>query len=212
MMKKRMLAIVLVMVVLLIQISAFASSYATYSVHNGKAVLSDTDNLGECVTVPEIFENAVVEGIGANSFEGDTQLKSVRLPETVEFIEWGAFENCANLTEINIPKKVIMIQDMTFNGCRSLAEVKLPEKLTVIGVKAFADTALKAVVIPEGTKAIDIKAFENCAELETVVLPAGIEYIGEDAFEGCGKVTVECVKGTYAESYLKSNCVPYTAK
>lgn len=212
MMKKRMIGIALAMVVLLVQISAFASSYATYSVHNGKAVLSDTDNLGECVTIPEIFEGAVIEGIGANSFEGDTQLKSVRLPETVGFIEWGAFENCANLVEINIPEKVTMIEDMTFNGCRSLAEVKLPEKLTAIGVKAFAKTALKAIVIPEGTKAIDIKAFENCAKLETVVLPADIEYIGEGAFDGCKNVTVECVKGTYAEAYLKANGIPYTAK
>ena len=212
MMKKRMCGIALVMVVLIMQLSAFASSYATYSVSGGKAVLSDTDNLGEYVTVPETFEGAVIEGIGANSFEGDVNLKSVTLPESVAFIEWGAFENCENLTNVNIPEKVEMIEDMTFSGCKSLAEIKLPAKLMDVGVKSFAGTALKEVVIPEETQAIDIKAFENCDQLEKVTLPAGLVYIGEGAFDGCKNVTVECVKGTYAENYLKANNVSYIAR
>ena len=103
------------------------------------------------------------------------------------------------------------IEDMTFADCTSLENIKLPEKLQEIGVKAFSNTDLKEIVIPDGTKAIDIKAFENCKNLKTVVLPKSVEYIAVGAFDGCGKVNVKCVKGTYAEEYLKANKISYIA-
>lgn len=212
MMKKRMLGMFVALTMFMMQAGAFASSYVTYSVRGGKAVLSYTENPGECVTVPETFENAEIEGIGVNAFAGDIKLKSISLPETVDFIEWGAFENCENLTEINIPENITMIEDMTFSNCRKLSEVKLPAKLTAVGVKAFAGTALKEIAIPEATQAIDIKAFEDCTQLEKVTLPAGLVYIGEDVFGGCENITVECVKGTYAERYLLENNINHIAR
>ena len=57
----------------------------------------------------------------------------------------------------------------------------------------------------------DIKAFENCKNLKTVVLPKSVEYIAVGAFDGCEKVNVKCVKGTYAEEYLKANKISYIA-
>ena len=78
-------------------------------------------------------------------------------------------------------------------------------------MKAFSNTYLKEIVIPDGTKAIEIKAFENCKNLKTVVLPKSVEYIAVGAFDGCEKVNVKCVKGTYAEEYLKANKISYIA-
>ena len=42
-MKKKMLVAALMLIVMMTQISAFASSYATYAVHNEKAVLKAAD-------------------------------------------------------------------------------------------------------------------------------------------------------------------------
>ena len=42
-----------VLIVMMTQISAFASSYATYAVHNEKAVLKAADNLGEYAVIPK---------------------------------------------------------------------------------------------------------------------------------------------------------------
>ena len=185
-MKKKMLVAALMLIVMMTQISAFASSYATYAVHNEKAVLKAADNLGEYAVIPKELEGVTVEGI-------------------------GAFEGCENLTDINIPQNVMKIEDMTFADCTSLENIKLPEKLQEIGVKAFSNTDLKEIVIPDGTKAIDIKAFENCKNLKTVVLPKSVEYIAVGAFDSCEKVNVKCVKGTYAEEYLKANKISYIA-
>ena len=154
-MKKKMLVVALMLIVMMTQISAFASSYATYAVHNEKAVLKAADNLGEYAVIPKELEGVTVEGIGADAFKNNKELKGIEIPETVSYIEWGAFEGCDNLTDINI------------------------------------------------------KAFENCKNLKTVVLPKSVEYIAVGAFDGCEKINVTCVKGTYAEEYLKANKISY---
>ena len=79
----------------------------------------------------------------------------------------------------------------------------------MLTAQAFSNTDLREIVIPDGTKAIDIKAFENCKNLKTVVLPKSVEYIAVGAFDGCEKINVTCVKGTYAEEYLKANKISY---
>lgn len=210
-MKKKMLAVALMLTVVMTQICAFASSYATYTVHNEKAVLRSVDNLGEYAVIPKELEGVTIEGIGAEAFGNNKEVKSIAIPETVSYIEWGAFEGCENLTDINIPGNVMKIEDMTFADCIVLKQIKLPGKLQEIGVKAFSNTDLKEIVIPDGAKAIDIKAFENCRNLENVVLPESIEYIADGAFDGCENVNVQCVKGTYAEDYLKVNKISYVA-
>ena len=132
-MKKKMLVAALMLIVMMTQISAFASSYATYAVHNEKAVLKAADNLGEYAVIPKELEGVTVEGIGADAFKNNKELKGIEIPETVSYIEWGAFEGCDNLTDINIPQNVMKIEDMTFADCTSLENIKLPEKLQEIG-------------------------------------------------------------------------------
>ena len=117
-------------------------------------------------------------------------MKGIEIPETVSYIEWGAFEGCDNLTDINIPQNVMKIEDMTFADCTSLENIKLPEKLQEIGVKAFSNTDLKEIVIPDGTKAIDIKKhLKNCKNLKTVVLPKSVEYIAVERLTAVKKST-----------------------
>ena len=108
-MKKKMLVAALMLIVMMTQISAFASSYATYAVHNEKAVLKAADNLGEYAVIPKELEGVTVEGIGADAFKNNKELKGIEIPETVSYIEWGAFEGCDNLTDINIPQNVMSV-------------------------------------------------------------------------------------------------------
>lgn len=209
MMKKRMLGTALMLMVIMTQLSAFASSYATYLVRDNKAVLSATDKLGAYVVIPKTFEKHEVTGIGTDAFKQDAELKSITLPETISFIEWGAFEDCENLTNINIPQNVKTIEDMTFAQCKSLKTIKLPDGLIEIGVRAFYGSGLEEIVIPKNVKHIDVNAFGNCKKLKTVVLTENVEHIGEGAFNGCENITIKCTKGTYAEEYLIANGISY---
>lgn len=210
--KKRMSATALMLVILITNICAFASSYTTYIVRDGEAVLTESGNMGEYVEIPEEFEGVKISGIGTDAFKDNKDLKEIKLPETISFTEWGAFEGCVNLEGIEIPDTVTMIEDMTFYNCTSLKAVNLPENLQVIGVKAFSNTDLREIVIPANVKAIDIKAFENCKNLTYVHIPDSVEYIAEGAFEDCDKVTVICTKDSYTERYMIENNIPYIAE
>lgn len=209
--RKIMSGTALMLIVLMTCICAFASSYTTYIVRDGKAVLTASENMGEYIDVPGVFEDTVVSGIGTEAFKG-SELKGIKLSENISYIEWGAFEDCRNLEGIDIPDNVTMIEDMTFSGCTSLKTVAFPKNLQFIGVKAFSNTDLEEIVIPADVKAIDIKAFENCSNLVYAEIPEGVEYIADTAFEGCNRLTVKCVKGTYAEKYMIENNISYVAE
>ena len=44
-------------------------------------------------------------------------------------------------------------------------------------------------IIPEGTKEIESRAFEDCTDLTSVVIPNSVERIGNSAFSGCTALT-----------------------
>jgi hypothetical protein len=73
----------------------------------------------------------------------------------------------------------------------------LPSGLITIGKEAFAgDTALDEVVVPEGTRTIGARAFAD-SSVRKLKLPQSVTEIAEDAFAGCApEVTAVC--GSYA--------------
>ena len=63
----------------------------------------------------------------------------------------------------------------------------LPASLSEIKEEAFAGTLAQAIVVPDGCKTIDERAFADCKLLRYVFLPAALEgKLPDDAFEGCG--------------------------
>ena len=52
------------------------------------------------LTVPNTVAGLPVGEIGAQAFEGNTKLKSVTLPATIEIIGRRAFAECKNLLEV----------------------------------------------------------------------------------------------------------------
>ena len=56
-----------------------------------------------------------------------------------------------------------------------------------IGAEAFAgQSKLEEVVLGEGIRVIETKAFYRCENLKKLVLPESLEEIGDSAFLGCG--------------------------
>jgi len=83
-------------------------------------------------------------------------------------------------------------------------KVTLPADLTEIGSKAFANTRLTAVTIPNGCAAIAAKAFANNKSLVYVYIPDSVQSIASDAFSGSKNVIVYCNSGSAAEHYAQS--------
>ena len=162
------------------------------------------------VTVPE----GVTE-IGSYAFArwyngGSTNLTSVTLPSTLEYIGYEAFSGCEALTSIAIPEGVYSIGGSAFSSCYKLASVSLPSTLQSIDSYAFSGCGeLTAITIPEGVKYIYYEAFSGCSKLASVSLPSTLKYIGYEAFYGCGALKSIVIPegvdsiGSYAFSYCE---------
>lgn len=106
-------------------------------------------------------EAAAVENWGYWTFEGSTNIESVRLGDGVEYVPFEFMKDCTKLTSVELGK-----------GVRS------------IGSSAFYNCGLKSIVIPESVETIEEGAFENCSALNSISLPKNLTNIMPYAFEG----------------------------
>lgn len=191
-----------------------------------------------CSLLPEIEIPSKVQQIGTAAFFGCKKLKKVVFNEGLETIGTAAFAN-SGITEIDVPQSVKQILDGAFFGCEKLAKVTLHEGLEVIGnMKASENAAvfancptLKDVAIPSTVKVIGNKAFDNSGlslitlpdkleqlgdqaikdnlqanHVSNIALPASLTYIGEDNFpQDC---LVLCTND-YQVGYCEENKLPY---
>ena len=126
----------------------------------------------------------VVE-IGDDVFAGNTSIRTVTLPPSLQTIGKRAFQDCDSLVSINL-ENVKKIGVDAFNSCDLLKSVDL-SSLFFIDEHTFSSCyALESVKISEKTTSIGRYAFGNCERLFSVVIPDGVESIGDNAFENCG--------------------------
>lgn len=84
----------------------------------------------------------------------------------------------------------------------SLTEIEIPSNVTVIGVKAFANTAITYVHIPSNVIEIRSGAFYKCNYLREVIIEEGLQMLGSEKecnhdYPYNGSVFNECSKLEY---------------
>lgn len=150
--------------------------------------------IGSCtdtnIVVPNLYEGYPVLYIDNLAFQGNEQIESIVLPETVFSIGSGAFYECTNLKEVTLPESLIRMGDKAFYGCTSLTSIELPGAMVETGQCTFEKcTALTTVTISEGTTTISDCSFFGCTSLTTVNLPATLTQINRLAFYQCKALT-----------------------
>ncbi len=156
---------------------------------------------------------AVVIGEGITSisyvgtFQGDKNLVSVTLPESLTDLGNSTFEYCSNLTTINLPGKLTNIGQEVFSYCSSLSSINLPEGITSIGQEAFSKcTSLSEITWPTNITRIEAGTFSGCNNLTSFDF-SNITSIGNSAFSGCGFKTIVIPENvTDIGNYVFSGC------
>ncbi len=86
--------------------------------------------------------------IGTFAFGGCENLRSITIPEGVDFIHWRAFADCTGLEEVSLPSTLKTMGVGLFQGCTSLKEITIPEKVRVMGYFEFSGcTSLTQVTV-----------------------------------------------------------------
>lgn len=175
----------------------------------------------------------------------NTAIKKVIIPDNVTKIGEDAFYGCYNLEEIVLSKNLKELHEEAFAGCNKIKNVTIsgentifktvdgvlfdqegerlclygkgrgeeeytvPEGTREIIEKAFQDCkTLKRVNLNHDLKTIKDYSFKNLPELEAIEIPDSVNYIGQRAFENCEKLS-EIKMSPYA--YMQSNPFSNTA-
>lgn len=209
----RILAFILSLVMLLSvgSLVAFAEDYSfTYYFANEEMTeVYITGFKGEiptngCVVIPDSLNNYSVVGIAEYAFRDMTELKSVIVPDNIEYVDENAFFGCGQIELIyrsnydkgdfdnsdvfEDHKQDYIISGSTLVGYKgSDTIISVPYNCDAIADGAFKNNKnITAVYIQKELKTIGESAFEGCSNLETVVAGdgCGTLTIGSNAFKG----------------------------
>lgn len=146
-------------------------------------------------TVMYLGEKYTVVGIEVGAFARCSNLRSVKIPSTVESIGKYAFSGCPNLESIIIDKSNPKY-DSRYN-CNAIIEtttnillfgsnkMNIPNNVSIIGPYSIMRLSCERINIPEGVKKIDHHTLQNLPNLKTIEFPNSLEDIGEDALSHC---------------------------
>lgn len=174
----------------------------------GYEVVGYTGLSADTLVIPDTHVSLPVVGIAKSAFGSHAELKSVTLPNTLQYIGESAFNNCSGLTSMVIPDSVDTIGASAFSGCTALKSVTLPIGLKTIEKQTFYYCSfLEKVEIPFTVTKINTGAFENCFSLAQVKISRRTTSIASDAFKECfmNVVFMTAEDNTTLPTYIKNN-------
>ena len=166
------------------------------------------------VVIPDALGGLPVKAIGSYAFFELGQMASLKIPESVESIEFYACRGCTNLVTAALPSNLTTLGNAVFFncqklevgyipdsvtsmgrdmfwGCKSMRSVKFSSQVKDLGAMTCYDCdSLTEVSIPDCVTNIGVSAFLNCDNLQSVTLPKGEVTFGNYAFNNCPSLEV----------------------
>ena len=90
-----------------------------------------------------------------------------------------------NINTVNIEEGVTSIGASVFAGTKSLREISFSNNLHVIGKRAFQNSGIRMLILPDNVQSIDDYAFQGCESLKIIELPSELKKTGRGIFSSC---------------------------
>lgn len=145
---------------------------------------------GSCPKLSVISIPSNVTYIGYRAFADNPQLSFTSVPSSVKRIGSYAFTN-TNVKELDLSANTeLSLDSYAFCDLTTLEKITLPSTLQYISTRAFCNTALKSIIIPDGVETIYSGAFKN-TPLSKVSFSSNsqLKIIDKYAFSDCLNLT-----------------------
>ena len=118
---------------------------------------------------------------GCTLYFGEEKLEDVVLPLDTKII--GKHSFCFNtaIRSVAMPAYITKIYDGAFMGCTSLSSYRFSWQVNEIGYRAFEESGLQSIDIPEGVKEIKAFTFYD-TQVKDIYLPTTLESVDDHAF------------------------------
>ena len=143
------------------------------------------------IVVPEKVKSSdgaeySVTSLGAECFNGCSDLTSVTLPSSVTSLGESCFSGCDGLTSVTIPSSVTSLGKYCFYGCSVLTSITIPSSVTSLGDGCFSHCGgLTSITLPSSVTSLGKYCFYGCSALTSVTIPSSVTSLGESCFSGC---------------------------
>ncbi|MBQ7347616.1 MAG: leucine-rich repeat domain-containing protein, partial [Clostridia bacterium] len=186
-----------------------STSEFTYTEEDDAITITGFIGSSTDIIIPAHINRVPVRYIGESAFNGQENIKSVVIPDSIYSVAKEAFYNCKRIASVSFGKGLTTIGHHAFYNCISLTELTIPVNVITIdgtwGDGAFENcTGLKKVTIGDAT--VDIaattigeRAFANCTALTEVFIGNQVKLIDAEAFSGCSALTTVTI-GTGVQS------------
>ena len=161
-----------------------------------------------------IIEEGVIE-IGHDCF-AQTGVKTLKLPNSIQRIDYSAFEQCYQLISIefgnsNSNDHEIVIGSSLFYLCSSLNSIAFPYGLTYLNNGCLRSCkSLKSVTLPETITGLGNNAFEGCSQLTSITLPSSLQNINDNVFNSCTNLKCVIFRGSNSYPFYGSDLIGAT--
>ena len=143
------------------------------------------------IVVPEKVKSSdgaeySVTSLGAECFNGCSDLTSVTLPSSVTSLGESCFSGCDGLTSVTIPSSITSLGKYCFYGCSGLTSITIPSSVTSLGDGCFSHCGgLTSITLPSSVTSLGKYCFYGCSALTSVTIPSSVTSLGESCFSGC---------------------------
>lgn len=197
--------------------NAFAGTNIVFPDENGICYVGQTAYSLTDRTLTEYVLKEGTESVNAGLFSNCSNVKSISIPSSVEYIGDNAFAYCYALDSVyyNAANCTSTSSDL-FYSCSSLKKVTFGNDVKVIPSNLFYDrTSLQTVEMGDSVVKIGDQAFYNCQSLQSINIPNSVDTIGNNVFYNCVSLPVEGnirYADCYALSVIDKNQTSYTLK
>ena len=133
------------------------------------------------IEIPNEIDGKEIVSLGESLFEGNKQIKNVKIAFGIKRIGNKAFKDCDKLVNVLIPNSLIEI-----------------------GAEAFYRTDLRAFQLPSSVMSIGEQVCCGCHNLKTVSFSKQLNIIPQGAFEGCPNLSTITFPDSITEIHHKA--------
>ena len=150
-----------------------------------------------------------VTAIAPSAFDGDVDVTSVYIPESVTSIGDYAFRNCSGMKSINFPR-YCGAGVYAFQGCTGELLLSRNVPLVEVGTNPktfgyFYGSKFSSVIVDENVTRVGPYAFWNCTTITSITIPESVTSIEGSAFYGCSNLTSITCKAVTPPTIGNSN-------